>query len=93
MLLNESWAWIVLNLALMSSPEQLAAIMDERLSAGFLIDRSPEDEIFEGIAVLTTWAALAVPVSSLYATHPPQRLAELRARYVRKQTSESDRFF
>ena len=68
---------VVLNVALMSSPEQLAAIRDERLTAGFLFDRNPEDEQFEGIAVLTSRAVLAVPTSSPYATHPPQSLAEL----------------
>src|SRR5208282_3846622 len=68
---------VVLNVALMSSPEQLAAIRDERLTAGFLFDRSPEDELLEGIAILTTQSVLAVPASSPYATHPPQSLAEL----------------
>jgi DNA-binding transcriptional LysR family regulator len=70
---------VVLNVALMSSPEQLAAIRDQRLTAGFLFDRNPEDKIFKGIAVLTTKSVLAVPAGSRYATHPPQSLAELRA--------------
>ncbi len=70
---------VVLNVALMSSPEQLAAIRDERLSAGFLFDRSPEDATFEGIAVLATRAVLAVPASSPYAKHPPDHLADLHA--------------
>ena len=70
---------VVLNVALMSSPEQLVAIRDERLSAGFLFDRSPEDELFEGIAILTTPAMLAVPEGSPYATHPPEHLADLHA--------------
>lgn len=70
---------VVLNVALMSSPEQLAAIRDERLTAGFLFDRSPDDELFEGIAILTSQAVLAVPASSPYATHPPKSLAELQA--------------
>jgi len=70
---------VVLNVALMSSPEQLAAIRDERLTAGFLFDRNPEDELFEGIAVLTSRAVLAVPTNSPYATHPPKSLAELHA--------------
>ena len=70
---------VALDVALMGSPEQLAAIRDERLSAGFLFDRDHEDESLQGIAVLTTQAVLAVPESSTYATHPPQRLAELSA--------------
>jgi DNA-binding transcriptional LysR family regulator len=70
---------VVLNVALMSSPEQLAAIRDERISAGFLFDRSPEDATFEGIAVLATRAVLAVPASSPYAKHPPDHLADLHA--------------
>jgi len=69
---------VVLNVALMSSPEQLAAIRDQRLTAGFLFNRDPEDEVFEGIVVLTTESVLAVPESSPYATHPPRSLADLR---------------
>ncbi len=70
---------VVLNVSLMSSPEQLAAIRDERLTAGFLFDRNPEDDLFEGIAILTTKAVLAVPASSRYATRPPRSLADLHA--------------
>jgi len=69
---------IVLNVALMRSPEQLAAIRDGHLSAGFLFNRLPEDETFDGIEVLKTKAMLAVPENSPYATRPPRRLAELR---------------
>ncbi len=69
---------VALNVALMSSPEQLAAIRDERLSAGFFFDRNPEDETFEGIEVLTTRAVLAVPEGSRFAAHPPEHLADLR---------------
>ena len=69
---------VVLNVALMSSPEQLAAIRDGRLNAGFLFHRPPEDETFDGIEVLKTKAMLAVPQHSPFATRPPRRLAELR---------------
>ncbi len=69
---------IVLNIALMGSPEQLVAIRDGHLSAGFLFNRPPDDETFDGIKVLTTKAVLAVPESSPYATRPPRRLAELQ---------------
>ena len=68
---------VALNVALMGSPEQLAAIRDERLTAGFLFDRDPEDETLQGTKVLTTRAVLAVPESSPYATHPPERLSQL----------------
>lgn len=68
---------VALNIALISSPEQLAAIRDERLSAGFLFDRNPEDETLQGIEVLTTRAVLAVPSNSPYVTKPPKRLADL----------------
>lgn len=70
---------VVLNVALMPSPEQLAAIRDKQLSAGFLFDRDPEDETLQGIEVLTTGAVLAVPENSLYAQRPPERLADLRS--------------
>ncbi len=69
---------IVLNIALMSSPEQLVAIREGHLSSGFLFNRPPDDDMFDGIKVLTTKAVLAVPESSPYATHPPRRLAELQ---------------
>jgi len=69
---------VVLNVALMKSPEQLAAIRDGHLSAGFLFNRLPEDDTFDGIEVLKTKAMLAVPENSPYATRPPRRLAELR---------------
>ena len=69
---------IVLNVALMSSPEQLAAIQDGHLSAGFLFHREPEDDTFDGIEVLKTKSMLAVPANSPYATRPPSRLADLR---------------
>jgi DNA-binding transcriptional LysR family regulator len=69
---------VVLNVALMRSPEQLAGIRDGHLSAGFLFNRLPEDDSFDGIEVLKTKAMLAVPENSPYATRPPRRLAELR---------------
>jgi len=68
---------VVLNVALMGSPEQLAAIREERLSGGFLFNRNPEDETLQGIEVLTTPAVLAVPENSPYATRPPEHLADL----------------
>jgi DNA-binding transcriptional LysR family regulator len=69
---------VVLNVALMRSPEQLTAIGDGHLSAGFLFNRPSEDDTFDGIEVLKTKAMLAVPENSPYATRPPRRLAELR---------------
>jgi DNA-binding transcriptional LysR family regulator len=69
---------VALNVALMSSPEQLAAIREGRLSAGFLFHRPPEDATFDGIEVLKTKAMLAVPQHSPFATRPPRKLAELR---------------
>jgi len=68
---------IALNVNLLGSPEQLAAIRDERLSAGFLFDRDRDDESLQGIEVLITRAVLAVPENSAYATRPPEHLAEL----------------
>lgn len=70
---------VVLNVALMASPEQLAAIRDKRLSAGFLFDRDPEDETLQGLKVLSTRAVLAVPESSPYVKEPPEHLADLRS--------------
>jgi DNA-binding transcriptional LysR family regulator len=70
---------VVLNVALMASPEQLAAIRDGRLSAGFLFNRDPDDETLEGVEVLTTRAVLAVPENSPYAKRPPERLVDLRS--------------
>ncbi len=70
---------VVLNIALMASPEQLAAIRDKRLSAGFLFDRDTDDETLQGLKVLTTRAVLAVPESSPYVKQPPQHLADLRS--------------
>jgi DNA-binding transcriptional LysR family regulator len=69
---------IVLNVTLMNSPEQLVAIRDEHLSAGFLFDRPQDDDTFDGIEVLKTRAMLAVPKDSPFATRPPRHLAELR---------------
>src|ERR1039458_3877641 len=69
---------IVLNVSLMDSPEQLVAIRDEHLSAGFLFDRPQEDDTFDGIEVLKTRAMLAVPKDSPFATRPPRHLADLR---------------
>jgi DNA-binding transcriptional LysR family regulator len=69
---------IVLNVSLMSSPEQIVAIRDEHLSAGFLFNRTTEDMTFDGIEILKTKAMLAVPKNSRFALHPPRKLAELR---------------
>jgi len=69
---------IVLHVSLMSSPEQLAAIRDEHLSAGFLFNRPQDDETFDGVEILKTKAMLAVPKTSPYATKPPKRLADLQ---------------
>ena len=68
---------VVLNVSLMSSPEQLVAIRAERLSAGFLFDRDLEDQTLDGIEVLTSGTVLAVPEGSPYASRPPERLAGL----------------
>lgn len=70
---------VALNVAMMGSPEQLAALRDERLTAGFLFDRDRSDQTLQGIVALTTKAVLAVPESSAYATRPPERLADLEA--------------
>ena len=69
---------VALDVSLLGSPEQLAAIRDARLAAGFLFDRNREDETLDGIEVLTTRAVLAVPELSPYATRPPERLADLQ---------------
>jgi DNA-binding transcriptional LysR family regulator len=69
---------IVLNVSLMSSPEQLVAIRDEHLSAGFLFNRPAEDATFDGIEILKTKAMLAVPKNSHLAQQPPRRLADLK---------------
>jgi DNA-binding transcriptional LysR family regulator len=68
---------VVLTVALMNSPEQLAAIRDRRLAAGFLCDRPQDDKTFDGIEVLTDGEMLALPDTSRFAAHPPKRLREL----------------
>jgi DNA-binding transcriptional LysR family regulator len=68
---------VVLTVAPMNSPEQLTAIRDRRLTAGFLCDRPLEDKTFDGVEVLTDGELLAVPDTSRFAAHPPQRLHEL----------------
>ncbi|MGA3127836.1 MAG: LysR substrate-binding domain-containing protein [Candidatus Korobacteraceae bacterium] len=75
---QSQWPDVALNVALMSSPEQLVAIREGQISSGFLFNRPPEDDMLDGIQVLTTEAVLAVPESSPYATHPPHRLMELQ---------------
>jgi DNA-binding transcriptional LysR family regulator len=69
---------VVLNVSLMNSQEQLAAIRDEHLSAGFLFDRPLDDDTFDGIELLKARAMLAVPRDSPFAIQPPRHLAELR---------------
>lgn len=68
---------VVLTVAPMNSTEQLAAIRDRRLAAGFLCDRPLEDKTFDGVEVLADGEMLAVPDTSRFAAHPPKRLREL----------------
>lgn len=69
---------IVLNISLLSSPQQLAAIRDEQISAGFLFNRPREDDTLDGTEVMKTRALLAVHKDSPFAKRPPQKLAELK---------------
>ena len=68
---------VVLTVTLMNSPEQLAAVRDRRLAAGFLCDRPLEDKTFAGVEVLTDGEMLAVPDTSHFAANPPKHLREL----------------
>ncbi len=67
---------VLLSMLIMSSPEQLAAIRDGRLSAGLLFDRPHDDKSLDGTKILRDRVRVAVPRSSPFAQHPPQRLAE-----------------
>ena len=68
---------VLLSMLIMSSPEQLAAIRDGRLSAGLLFDRPRDDKALDGIKILRDRVRLAVPRNSFFAQNPPQRLAQL----------------
>jgi DNA-binding transcriptional LysR family regulator len=68
---------VLLSMRVMSSPEQIAAIRDGRLSAGLLFDRPHDDKTLTGVIILHDRVRLAVPANSPYALHPPRRLAEL----------------
>jgi DNA-binding transcriptional LysR family regulator len=61
----------------MSSVDQLAALREGRLDAGFLFYRPPGDPDLEGLVVATEPVLLAVPRASRWASRPPERLAAL----------------
>ncbi len=68
---------VALSVSVMPSPEQLAALRDGHISAGFLFDRPNEDDTLDGLVILKDPVWLAVHESSPWAKHPPSRLAEL----------------
>lgn len=68
---------VSLSMRVMSSPEQIAAIRDGRLSAGLLFDRPRDDKTLTGVIILHDRVRLAVPKNSPFAQRPPKRLAEL----------------
>jgi DNA-binding transcriptional LysR family regulator len=68
---------VSLNVVIMSSPEQIAALHERRISAGFLITRPPADKLLEGVKVLTDHLMVAVPQRSRFARKPPEQLSEL----------------
>ena len=67
---------IVLNISLLSSPQQLAAIRDENISAGFLFNRPREDDTLDGTEVMKTRAVLAVLSGKPPALLPPLDLTK-----------------
>jgi DNA-binding transcriptional LysR family regulator len=68
---------VALNVSVMPSPEQLTALREGRISAGFLFDRPRDDDSLEGVEILNDPVWLAVHERSHWAKHPPRRLAEL----------------
>jgi DNA-binding transcriptional LysR family regulator len=69
---------VALSVNLMFSSDQIAAVRDGRLSAGFVFHRPPECEDLDMVKVLSNKAVLAIPKSSRFAANPPKRLADLR---------------
>lgn len=68
---------VTLSVTLMFSTDQITAVREGRLSAGFVFHRPPECEDLGMVKVLSNKAVLAIPKSSPLASHPPQRLADL----------------
>jgi len=68
---------VALNIETMMSCNQLAAIRNGTLSAGFVIERPPEYKDMESIVILNDRLLLAVLADSPFAKCPPKKLAEL----------------
>ncbi|HET8727449.1 MAG TPA: LysR family transcriptional regulator, partial [Alphaproteobacteria bacterium] len=68
---------VALTMLPMNSVDQIAALRDKRIDAGFLFNRDAADGNLTGIPVLDDPVMLAVPAASPWATEPPRRLAEL----------------
>ena len=69
---------VTLSVTLMFSADQITAVRERRLSAGFVFHRPPECEDFGMLKVLNNKAVLAIPMNSRFAANPPQSLADLR---------------
>jgi len=69
---------VALTVTIMNTPEQLTAIREGQLSAGFVVNRPRDEDVsLEGVDVLSDRMLLAVSASSRFARRPPKRLLEL----------------
>jgi DNA-binding transcriptional LysR family regulator len=70
---------IGLSLLPMASVDQLAALRERRIDAGFAFHRPKQEKALHGAPMLVDRVVLAVPDNSRWAKRPPRRLAELAA--------------
>jgi DNA-binding transcriptional LysR family regulator len=68
---------VSLSLMMMNTVEQIAALREQKISAGIMLHRAPHDKALDKLVLHTDQLMLAVHKNSRFARHPPQRLAEL----------------
>lgn len=68
---------VSLSLAMMTTVDQLAALREQKISAGVMLHRAVQDKALAKLVLYTDRLMLAVHQDSRFARHPPKKLAEL----------------